>query len=29
MLTVWRNLQSLYHFTYSGQHKQALRDKSK
>ncbi|MEA0562661.1 DUF3291 domain-containing protein [Lysinibacillus irui] len=28
-LTVWRNPQSLYHFTYSGQHKQALQDKSK
>lgn len=28
-LTVWRSLQSLYLFTYSGQHKQALRDKSK
>ncbi|PEL14221.1 DUF3291 domain-containing protein [Bacillus sp. AFS017336] len=28
-LTVWRNLASLYQFTYSGQHKQALRDRSK
>ncbi|WP_163103516.1 DUF3291 domain-containing protein [Peribacillus alkalitolerans] len=28
-LTVWKNLQSLYHFTYSGKHKQALRDRSK
>ncbi|MBV7504970.1 DUF3291 domain-containing protein [Bacillus sp. sid0103] len=28
-LTVWKNLQSLYRFTYSGQHKQALRDRSK
>ncbi|MDM5249731.1 DUF3291 domain-containing protein [Lysinibacillus sp. G4S2] len=28
-LTVWRSLQSLYRFTYSGQHIQALRDRSK
>jgi len=28
-LTVWRNLQSLYRFTYSGQHRQALRDRRK
>lgn len=28
-LTVWSSLQSLYGFTYSGQHKQALRDRSK
>ncbi|WML58536.1 DUF3291 domain-containing protein [Neobacillus sp. PS2-9] len=28
-LTVWRSLQSLYRFTYSGKHKQALRDRSK
>jgi hypothetical protein len=28
-LTVWSNLQSLYRFTYSGKHKQALRDRSK
>ena len=28
-LTVWKNLQSLYRFTYSGQHKQALRDRNK
>ncbi|MFJ8260799.1 DUF3291 domain-containing protein [Rummeliibacillus sp. NPDC094406] len=28
-LTVWKSLQSLYHFTYSGQHRQALRDRSK
>lgn len=28
-LTVWRSLQSLYGFTYSGQHKQALRDRNK
>jgi hypothetical protein len=28
-LTVWRSLQSLYRFTYSGRHKQALRDRSK
>lgn len=28
-LTVWRNLQSLFRFTYSDQHRQALRDKSK
>jgi Domain of unknown function (DUF3291) len=28
-LTVWKSLQSLYRFTYSGQHKQALRDRSK
>ncbi|PGM57799.1 DUF3291 domain-containing protein [Bacillus sp. AFS053548] len=28
-LTVWKNLESLYRFTYSGQHKQALKDRSK
>ena len=28
-LTVWRSLESLYRFTYSGHHKQALRDRSK
>lgn len=28
-LTVWKSLQSLYRFTYSGHHKQALRDRSK
>lgn len=28
-LTVWRSLQSLYRFTYSGLHRQALRDRSK
>jgi len=28
-LTVWKSLQSLYRFTYSGQHRQALRDRSK
>ncbi|WP_160723667.1 DUF3291 domain-containing protein [Bacillus sp. USDA818B3_A] len=28
-LTVWKSLESLYHFTYSGKHKQALRDRSK
>ncbi|TQR21030.1 DUF3291 domain-containing protein [Psychrobacillus vulpis] len=28
-LTVWKSLQSLYSFTYSGQHRQALRDRSK
>lgn len=28
-LTVWKNLESLYRFTYSGQHKRALRDRSK
>ncbi|MFF2874960.1 DUF3291 domain-containing protein [Gottfriedia sp. NPDC057991] len=28
-LTVWRNLETLYRFTYSGQHKQALKDRSK
>jgi hypothetical protein len=28
-LTVWRNLQALYQFTYSGRHKEALRDRSK
>ncbi|MCI2256141.1 DUF3291 domain-containing protein [Domibacillus sp. PGB-M46] len=28
-LTVWKNLQSLYRFTYSGQHRDALRDRSK
>lgn len=28
-LTVWRDLQSLFRFTYSGRHHQALRDRSK
>lgn len=28
-LTVWKSLQSLYRFTYSGKHRQALRDRSK
>ncbi|WP_144509705.1 DUF3291 domain-containing protein [Bacillus sp. FJAT-22090] len=28
-LTVWRSLESLYHFTYSGKHRQALRDRNK
>ncbi|MFZ7944853.1 DUF3291 domain-containing protein [Neobacillus sp. 19] len=28
-LTVWENLQSLYRFTYSGKHQQALRDRNK
>ncbi|QIZ09137.1 DUF3291 domain-containing protein [Priestia megaterium] len=28
-LTVWKSLQSLYRFTYSGQHKQAIRDRNK
>lgn len=28
-LTVWKSLQGLYRFTYSGQHKQALRDRNK
>lgn len=28
-LTVWKSLQSLHRFTYSGQHRQALRDRSK
>jgi len=28
-LTVWKSLQSLYRFTYSGKHMQALRDRSK
>ncbi|WP_397539204.1 DUF3291 domain-containing protein [Rummeliibacillus pycnus] len=28
-LTVWKSPQSLYSFTYSGQHKQALRDRNK
>jgi|GEM_PF-1025172 len=28
-LTVWKSLQSLYRFTYSGRHKQALRDRNK
>jgi hypothetical protein len=28
-LTVWKNLQSLYRFTYSGQHLQALKDRNK
>ncbi|MDQ6598241.1 DUF3291 domain-containing protein [Bacillus salipaludis] len=28
-LTVWRSLQSLYRFTYSGKHMQALHDRSR
>jgi hypothetical protein len=28
-LTVWKDLQSLYRFTYSGRHMQALRDRNK
>jgi hypothetical protein len=28
-LTVWKSLQGLYRFTYSGQHRQAMRDRSK
>jgi hypothetical protein len=28
-LTVWKSLHSLYQFTYSGLHKQALRDRNK
>lgn len=28
-LTVWKNLQSLYRFTYAGRHKQAIRDRHK
>ncbi|WP_066307082.1 DUF3291 domain-containing protein [Bacillus sp. FJAT-29814] len=28
-LTVWDSLQSLYRFTYSGRHKQAIRDRNK
>lgn len=28
-LTVWESLQSLYRFTYSGKHKQALRDRNR
>ncbi|MCM3569811.1 DUF3291 domain-containing protein [Neobacillus mesonae] len=28
-LTVWKSLQSLYRFTYSGKHREALRDRSK
>jgi hypothetical protein len=28
-LTVWKSLQSLYGFTYSGKHSQALRNRSK
>jgi hypothetical protein len=28
-LTVWRSLESLYQFTYSGRHSQALRNRSK
>jgi hypothetical protein len=28
-LTVWRNLESLYRFTYSGRHSDALRNRSK
>ena len=28
-LTVWKNLESLYRFSYSGLHRQALRERSK
>ncbi|MFS0777741.1 DUF3291 domain-containing protein [Neobacillus sp. 3P2-tot-E-2] len=28
-LTVWKSLQGLYSFTYSGKHRQAMRDRSK
>lgn len=28
-LTVWKSLQSLYRFTYSGKHREALRDRNK
>ncbi|WP_242021107.1 DUF3291 domain-containing protein [Cytobacillus oceanisediminis] len=28
-LTVWKSLLSLYRFTYSGLHKQALQDRNK
>ncbi len=28
-LSVWKSLHSLYRFTYSGEHRQALRDRSK
>jgi hypothetical protein len=28
-LTVWKSLLGLYRFTYSGQHRQAMRDRSK
>jgi heme-degrading monooxygenase HmoA len=28
-LTVWKSLQGLYRFTYSNQHRQAMRDRSK
>ncbi|WP_226673540.1 DUF3291 domain-containing protein [Rossellomorea aquimaris] len=28
-LTVWKNLQSLYRFTYAGKHSQALRNRNK
>jgi len=28
-LTVWRDLHSLYHFSYSGHHLQALRDRNR
>jgi hypothetical protein len=28
-LTVWKSLQGLYRFTYSGPHRQAMRDRSK
>jgi heme-degrading monooxygenase HmoA len=28
-LTVWNSLQALYEFTYSGHHRQALRDRSR
>lgn len=28
-LTVWKNLQTLFRFTYSGQHMQALRERNK
>ncbi|WP_369691309.1 hypothetical protein [Neobacillus soli] len=28
-MTVWRSLQSLYRFTFSGRHMQALLDRSR
>lgn len=28
-LTVWKSIQALHRFTYSGQHRQAIRDRSK
>jgi hypothetical protein len=28
-LTVWKSLQNLFHFTYSGKHREALRDRGK